>query len=126
MRRDDRFRSAQQLHADLRATPTLSAGLTSVYRILRILTDQQVVEVQRAEDGEFLYRLRDNDRHHHHLLCRICGRAEEFTLDDLEHHTDRIAGQHRYADVTHHIDLYGTCPECLGGQNDQEPEKYVE
>ncbi|WP_082876398.1 Fur family transcriptional regulator [Nocardia pseudobrasiliensis] len=113
--RDDRFRSAQQLHTELRAESALSIGLTSVYRILHRLTAEQVVETQRAEDGEFLYRLRHDTRHHHNLLCRICGRAEQFAIDELEHHTERIAHRHRYVDLEHHIDLYGTCPDCAAG-----------
>jgi Fur family ferric uptake transcriptional regulator len=115
LRRSDRFRSAQQLHAELRGDKAIGIGLTSVYRILHRLTDQQLVETQRTEDGEFLYRVRDRAGHHHYLLCRSCGRAERFTLDDVEHHTDHIARQHHYTDVTHQLDLYGTCPQCASG-----------
>ncbi|MFE2996141.1 Fur family transcriptional regulator [Nocardia sp. NPDC059246] len=119
--RDDRFRSAQQLHAELRADGSISFGLTSVYRILHRLTEQQLVETQRAEDGEFLYRLRRTTGHHHNLLCRICGRAEQFAVSELEHHTERIAHQHRYIDLEHHIDLYGTCPDCAAANPLAEP-----
>lgn len=110
--RDDRFRSAQQLHAELRVGSPISVGLTSVYRNLHRLTEQQVVETQRAEDGELLYRLRRTDTHHHNLLCRTCGRAEQFTLDEVEQYADLIARQHHYRDLSHRLDLYGTCPRC--------------
>ncbi|MFX0578931.1 Fur family transcriptional regulator [Nocardia nepalensis] len=112
LRRDDRFRSAQQLHADLRLSSTIGIGLTSVYRILHRLADQQLVETQRAEDGELLYRIRDGGGHHHYLMCRICGRAEQFTLDEVEQYADLIARQYRYRDVSHRLDLYGICPRC--------------
>ncbi|WP_063824876.1 Fur family transcriptional regulator [Nocardia pseudovaccinii] len=112
LRRGDRFRSAQQLHTDLRLTSTIGIGLTSVYRILHRLADQQLVETQHAEDGELLYRIRDSCGHHHYLMCRICGRAEQFTLDAVEQHADLIASQHRYRDVSHRLDLYGICPRC--------------
>ncbi|MEC3915605.1 Fur family transcriptional regulator [Nocardia sp. CDC160] len=112
LKRDNHFRSAQQWHAELRTT--VGVGLTSVYRILHQFAEQHVVETQRAEDGELLYRLRDTAEHYHNLLCRICGRAERFTLDALEHHTEHVARQYRYADVNHHLDLYGTCPDCAG------------
>ncbi len=112
LRRGDRFRSAQQLHADLRLTSTIGIGLTSVYRILHRLADQRLVETQRAEDGELLYRIRDGGGHHHYLMCRICGRAEQFTLDEVEQYADLIARQHQYRDVSHRLDLYGICPRC--------------
>jgi Fur family ferric uptake transcriptional regulator len=116
--RDSRFRSAQQLHADLRGS-VLAVGLTSVYRILHLLTDERIVETQRSEDGELLYRLRDTTTHHHNLLCRICGRAEQFTLEALELHADHIARRYRYADVDHRIDLYGICPDCALARRDR-------
>ncbi|MFI6958582.1 Fur family transcriptional regulator [Nocardia sp. NPDC050408] len=112
LRRDDRFHSAQQLHADLRLISTIGIGLTSVYRILHRLADLQLVETQQAEDGELLYRIRDGVGHHHYLMCRICGRAEQFTLDEVEQHAEPIARQHRYRDVSHRLDLYGICPRC--------------
>ncbi|WP_225727256.1 MULTISPECIES: Fur family transcriptional regulator [unclassified Nocardia] len=116
LRRTDRFRSAQQLHAELLAT--VRVGLTSVYRILHQFAEQQVVETQRAEDGELLYRLNDSTGHHHNLLCRICGRAEQFTLDALEDHTEHVAHRYRYTDLNHQLDLYGTCPDCAAVHRD--------
>src|SRR6266568_6390596 len=46
--RSDRFRSAQQLHAELHSGATIHIGLTSVYRILHRLTEQRLVESQRV------------------------------------------------------------------------------
>jgi Fur family ferric uptake transcriptional regulator len=110
--RSDHFRSAQQLHLEMRQHETSRIGLTTVYRILHSLAEQNIAETQRAEDGETLYRLRTTPGHRHYLLCRRCGRAVGFTAQDIELHTARLAQQHCYADVTHHVDLYGTCPRC--------------
>jgi Fur family ferric uptake transcriptional regulator len=112
LRRSDHFRSAQQLHHEIRERHTVRIGLSTVYRILRTLADENIAETQRAEDGEILYRLRLAVEHRHYLLCRSCGRAVGFTAEDIERHTSRLARRHRFADVTHHIDLYGTCPRC--------------
>jgi Fur family transcriptional regulator, ferric uptake regulator len=113
LHRTDHFRSAQQLHFEIREHHTARIGLTTVYRILRTLAEQKIAETQRAEDGEILYRLCANPGHCHYLLCRRCGRAVGFTAADIELHTSQLAEAHRYADVTHHIDLYGTCPLCV-------------
>jgi Fur family ferric uptake transcriptional regulator len=113
LQRSDHFRSAQQLHFEIREHHSIRIGLTTVYRILRTFAEQNIAETQRAEDGETLYRLRTNPGHRHYLLCRRCGRAEGFTAADIELHTSQLAEAHRYADVTHHIDLYGTCPRCV-------------
>jgi Fur family transcriptional regulator, ferric uptake regulator len=112
--RSDRFRSAQQIHFEIREQRAIRIGLTSVYRILKRLADDQIVETQRAEDGETLYRLRTAPGHRHYLLCRRCGRAVAFTPAGLEQHTSRLAEQHQFTEITHYVDLYGTCPRCSG------------
>jgi Fur family transcriptional regulator, ferric uptake regulator len=112
LHRSDRFRSAQQLHHELRDLTTLRVGLSTVYRILRALAEEKIAETQRAEDGETLYRLRTVVEHRHYLLCRLCGRAVGFAAEDMERHASRLAQQHCFADVTHCIDVYGTCPRC--------------
>ena len=110
--RSDHFRSAQQLHMEIRQDHSMRIGLTTVYRILRVLVEHNIAETQRTEGGQTLYRLCTSGGHRHYLLCRRCGRAVAFTMEDVELHTARLAQQHRFADVTHHIDLYGTCPQC--------------
>jgi Fur family ferric uptake transcriptional regulator len=112
LHRSDRFRSAQQLHLDLRQRHGVRIGLVTVYRILRTFAEMKTTETQRAEDGEMLYRLRTAPGHRHYLLCRRCGRAIGFTAGEFEHLTSQLAEDHRYTDVTHQIDFYGTCPRC--------------
>ncbi len=112
LQHSDRFRGAQQLHHDLRHRRGVRIGLVTVYRILRAFADMKITETQRAEDGETLYRLRTTPEHRHYLLCRQCGRAIGFTAGEIEHLTSQLAEQHRYTDVAHQIDFYGTCPLC--------------
>lgn len=110
--RSDRFRGAQELHLDLHQRRAVRIGLVTVYRILRAFADMKIIETQRAEDGEMLYRLRSTPEHRHYLLCRRCGRAIGFTAAEIEHFTNQLAEQHRYTDLAHQIDFYGTCPRC--------------
>jgi Fur family transcriptional regulator, ferric uptake regulator len=112
LHRSDRFRSAQELHLDLRERHGIRIGLVTVYRILRAFADMKITETQRAEDREMLYRLRTTPEHRHYLVCRQCGRAIGFTAGEIEHLTSQLAEQHRYTDLAHQIDFYGTCPRC--------------
>ena len=114
----DNFRSAQQLHLQIRQQLSFPIGLSSVYRILRGLAEERIAEMQRAEDGEILYRIRSSTVHRHYLVCRQCGCAVGFTPTTLEEHTSRLSRLYNYTDVTHHIDLYGICPECQTGATD--------
>jgi len=62
----------------------------------------------RAEDGEALYR-RCSATHHHHLVCRSCGRTVEVDGPAVERWADRVAAEHGYADVSHTLEIFGTC-----------------
>ena len=69
------FHSAQELHAMLRDRGE-RVGLTTVYRTLQGLADAGEIDVMRPPGGEHLYR-RCSQGHHHHLVCRSCGRTVE-------------------------------------------------
>ncbi len=63
------FRSAQDLHAQLRAGGA-SVGLTTVYANLRGLAESGAVDTLRTDAGETLFRRCESGAHHHHLVCR--------------------------------------------------------
>jgi len=104
------FRSAQEIH-DLLHKRGTSVGLATVYRTLQKLADAGEVDVLRTEDGEAIYR-RCSDTHHHHLVCRSCGATVEVEGPAVERWTRAIATEHGYADVSHTLEIFGTCPAC--------------
>lgn len=104
------FRSAQDIHTLLRQRGE-TVGLTTVYRTLQALADVGEVDVLRTDDGEALYR-RCSDGHHHHLVCRRCGRTVEVAGPAVERWADRIAEEHRFTDVSHTLEIIGTCQTC--------------
>ena len=108
----DDFRSAQELHAVLRARGE-SVGLTTVYRALQSLADAGEVDVLRTGDGEAVYR-RCSTGHHHHLVCRSCGRTVEVEGPVVERWADKVADQHGFVDVSHTVEVFGTCSQCAG------------
>lgn len=107
------FRSAQDLYADLRAEGS-KIGLTTVYRALQALSDSGEVDVLRTGEGEAVYRACASDRHHHHLVCRTCGKTVEVEGPAVESWAESIAYQHGYSDVTHTLEVFGLCPDCAG------------
>lgn len=106
----DDFRSAQDLH-DLLRRRGERVGLTTVYRTLQALAEAGEVDVLRTADGEALYR-RCSRRHHHHLVCRGCGRTVEVQGPEVERWADAVAGRHGFTAVAHTLELSGLCPEC--------------
>ena len=106
----DDFRSAQDIH-DLLRTSGDNVGLSTVYRTLQALADGGEVDVLRTEDGEAVYR-RCSGTHHHHLVCRECGRTVEVEGPAVERWADGVAGEHGFRDVSHTLEIFGTCPDC--------------
>jgi Fur family ferric uptake transcriptional regulator len=106
----DDFRSAQQLHVLLRERGA-SVGLTTVYRTLQLLLDADEVDTMRLPSGEQLFR-RCGQSHHHHLVCRGCGTTVEVEGPAVERWADRIAAEHGFTDVSHTLEIFGSCPRC--------------
>ncbi|MYW00316.1 transcriptional repressor [Streptomyces sp. SID3343] len=104
------FRSAQDLH-DLLKQRGEAVGLTTVYRTLQALADADEVDVLRTQDGESVYR-RCSRGHHHHLVCRVCGRTVEVEGPAVERWANRIAAEHGFGDVSHELEIFGTCAAC--------------
>lgn len=105
------FTSAQDLHADLRSRGE-RVGLTTVYRRLQVLADSGAVDVLRTADGESVYRLCETGVHHHHLVCRVCGRAVEIEARAVERWAGRLAESHGFVDIEHTVEVVGTCASC--------------
>jgi Fur family ferric uptake transcriptional regulator len=106
----DEFRSAQELHEQLR-TRGEDIGLTTVYRTLQSLADAGEIDVLRIDSGEAVYR-RCSQRHHHHLVCRDCGRTVEVDGPAVEKWTRKVAEEHGFSEVSHTVEVFGTCASC--------------
>jgi len=104
------FTSAQTVHARLRDAGE-GVGLATVYRALQAMVEAGTVDVLRTDEGEAVYRA-CSTHHHHHLVCRECGRTVEVEGPAVEQWTDRVAAQHGFTDVTHTLEIFGTCGAC--------------
>jgi Fur family ferric uptake transcriptional regulator len=107
----DNFRSAQDIHAELRAAGE-RVGLTTVYRHLALLTEEGRLDALQTADGELVYRRCHSDQHHHHVVCRQCGRGTEVELPDLERWAESTAAELGYSDVSHTVEIFGVCADC--------------
>ncbi|MCV7346247.1 Fur family transcriptional regulator [Mycolicibacterium rhodesiae] len=107
----DEFRSAQELHDELRRRGE-NIGLTTVYRTLQSLSAADLVDMVRTDTGESVYRRCAGADHHHHLVCRSCGAAVEVSGREVEAWAAEVAAEHGFSDVSHTIELFGTCGQC--------------
>lgn len=108
----DEFRSAQELHDELRRRGD-NIGLTTVYRTLQSMSAANLVDTLRTDTGESVYR-RCSSHHHHHLVCRRCGATVEVAGPEVEEWATKVAAAQGFSDVSHTIEIFGTCADCQG------------
>lgn len=106
----EEFVSAQDLHQRLR-TAGSKVGLATVYRTLSTLADAGDIDMLRTDEGEAVYR-QCSTGHHHHLVCRACGRTVEIEGPAVERWADAVATEHGFTDVEHTLEIFGTCARC--------------
>jgi Fur family ferric uptake transcriptional regulator len=104
------FQTAQDIHDAVRRDGG-KAGMATIYRALQVMAESGELDVIKTDGGEAGYR-RCSPKHHHHLVCRTCGRTVEVAGPAVERWASKIANEHSFEDVSHTVELFGTCPDC--------------
>lgn len=107
------FVSAQTLHGILKDDGN-AVGLATVYRTLASLAKSGDADTLQSPEGEALYRACETESHHHHLICRSCGKTVELEAADVEAWARSAAAKHGFREAEHVIDIFGTCADCAG------------
>jgi Fur family ferric uptake transcriptional regulator len=88
-------------------------GRASVYRALEQLEALglvQRIEVSRGTAG--FERVDPTGRHHHHAICRDCGRMVPFADKRLEQALDKVSSEMSFDVLEHDVVLRGRCDRC--------------
>lgn len=110
LQRGQDFQTALQIYDGLR-TGGGKIGLTTVYRTLQAMADAGELDSLRTADGEAAYRYCSTG-HHHHLVCRSCNRTIELTGPTVERWAKKVASEHGFVEVQHHLEVSGLCESC--------------
>jgi Fur family transcriptional regulator, ferric uptake regulator len=104
--------TALELEEELRRRK-VSVGRASVYRALERLEELHLVRRLEAARGIASYeRVNPSGDHHHHAICRRCGRMEPFEDRNLERAIERVSGQVPFEVAEHDVVLRGLCESC--------------
>ena len=83
---------------------------STVYRTLELLEELDCVV--RSEMGErFIYHHAE-EGHHHHLVCRQCGRIIEMSEAHLEPMRQMLLDELGFQVDIKHLMLHGLCADC--------------
>jgi Fur family ferric uptake transcriptional regulator len=90
-------------------------GRASVYRALEQLEELGLVRRVEVARGVAGYeRVEPDGHHHHHAICRDCGRMVPFEDTSLEHAIAKASGKLSFVVTEHDIVLRGRCERCAG------------
>lgn len=108
---DMAFRTAQEIHAQLRDGDS-AVGLATVYRTLQAMASAGEVDTLRSDDGEISYRRCGEQGHHHHVVCRSCGFTVDVDDAPVRAWADEVAARHGFGQVEHLVEVFGVCADC--------------
>ncbi len=90
-----------------------AVGRASIYRALEQLEQLELLRRLEVGRGTAGYeRIEPDGEHHHHAICRECGRMVPFEDPVLERAIDRVAGRMSFDAADHEVVIRGLCERC--------------
>ena len=91
-----------------------AVGRASIYRVLELLHNHDLVNRLDLGDGIARYEPTDpsGQQHHHHLVCDQCGKLVAFKDPALERTIDQLSDRLGFRTTDHEVTLRGDCPDC--------------
>ena len=86
-------------------------NMSTVYRNLEILEKLDLLYKVMTENGITLYKLACCNKHHHHLICKGCGKTEVIDFCPLNS-LMKLSKEKNFNLTEHKLELYGYCKDC--------------
>lgn len=83
----------------------------TVYRTLEDLAEKKFLLAAHMGNGKMVYELAEN-KNHHHLICRNCGKTVEVDHAPLELLYKQLESSTGYKLDSSHVTFFGVCPKC--------------
>jgi len=110
LKRTRRYLSAAEVYALLRRGRA-KVSLSTVYRTLGLLESKGELSSRVDEQGEATYVI-CAPTHHHHAICRDCGKVEEVACDAMERFAQALKTYHGFELADHAMEFSGRCAQC--------------
>jgi Fur family ferric uptake transcriptional regulator len=94
----------RELHRRVREQDP-SVSLATVYRTVRLLESQGIIQRHAFQDGRARYE-EASRKHHDHLIDVETGKLVEFTSPEIEKLQDELAARLGYTLIGHRLELY--------------------
>ena len=81
--------SAEDIYQRLHAKNS-RIGLATIYRVLAQFESAGLVERRHFEEQTAVYEIAEDD-HHDHIVCKDCGKVQEFCDPQIERRQEEVA-----------------------------------
>jgi Fur family ferric uptake transcriptional regulator len=105
--------SAEEIYEQVRQHYPYS-NISTVYRTLELLKKLDLVSETDFSEGCVRYHVAEKS-HHHHLVCRTCGRVIDIDEAALEPLKKALLQEWDFEAQLHHIAVPGECSNCRAG-----------
>lgn len=110
LKEKDNLLNAQQIHNRVKEIyPTID--FSTVYRNIELLVDRDIIHRINTDKSYGSYKLKEQKEHHHHIICKDCGRTEAIEFCPFK----QMEGQLREKDflpTEHSFEVFGYCAKC--------------
>ncbi|MGA7570203.1 MAG: transcriptional repressor [Candidatus Aquilonibacter sp.] len=111
LRARKRFISAAEIHRAL-DTAKAKVSLSTVYRTLERFASKGAVTVRVDPAGESTYMLCKPEHHHHHAICKVCGRVDDVDCTAIEQFSESLRSLSGFVLEDHAMEFFGRCKAC--------------
>jgi Fur family ferric uptake transcriptional regulator len=111
LRDEPRFLTAAEIHRRLDLTHA-KVSLSTVYRTLDHLLAKGAVTTRVDAEGEASFMHCEPLHHHHHAICRKCGRVQDVDCGAAEQFAETLRDLHGFELDDHAMEFSGRCREC--------------
>ena len=106
----DKHISAEEINEQLRTRYPYS-NISTVYRTLELLKELNLVMETDFGEERVRYHVAEKG-HHHHLVCRRCGRIIDLEESILHLLKDALLRDYDFEADLRHVAIQGECNEC--------------
>ncbi|MDY6917933.1 MAG: Fur family transcriptional regulator [Chloroflexota bacterium] len=104
--------SAEEIHRQALARyPYIN--ISTIYRTLELLKELGLVAETNLGGGRLVYHPAGK-AHHHHLVCRNCGKIQDIDGSAFERLRKDLSDRYRFQAEFEHVAVFGVCDECAG------------
>ncbi|WP_058486306.1 Fur family transcriptional regulator [Defluviitalea phaphyphila] len=103
--------SAEQIYEKTKKIYS-KTNFSTIYRNLEILERTQIIHKINISGEASKYKLVCHKGHHHHFICKSCGKSEIIDFCPLENLELELKNKD-FVLTDHNFELYGYCKECI-------------